>query len=448
MARNEFGVESSDSGGFGAGVGSDFDDMFEQANSLSVVDDEVAAPETRRRRSNRQAEQTPVYSDAPLEEQSFEPIAKPEPEFSFADEPEREQNSEVLTGFDAPSFGQTEDVDFMFEEAEGRALVDDEPSIADTDIPEFLSNLTGESSTPQEEPFEDFGASSADGSDLLGFEGSSADEHDLLGFEDSAIDEQDEFTDWVDPAIAADFEDEQPQLSFGNSDPANDPQPSFAPETVQQPSFEQPQEPVSYREPVAEQKPVAEPVATPEPVVTPVEPTISEPRPSYEPATQETVPTVPVAVQQPVVAPDEGSVDYIERVILTSDAIRDLPEDDAKAVNLFITAGQPVATHQELVLAALFADRQILKTADAILEAKSKSSLDQAFFILALDDETFVDFGKILSHDLAATETVRFEGDRLQYARKLVDVVDSLPAESIARFEAVRSVLGAGELNS
>ena len=85
---------------------------------------------------------------------------------------------------------------------------------------------------------------------------------------------------------------------------------------------------------------------------------------------------------------------------------------------------------------------------EANLAAKSKTSVDRAFYILGLDDATFVDFGKILSHDLESTETVIFEGDRLQYARKLVDVVESLPAVSIKRFEAVKSVLGAGELDS
>lgn len=435
MARNEFGVESSDSGGFGAGVGNDFDDMFEEANSRSVVDDEVAAPETRRRRSNRQTEQAPVYSDAPLEEEQ-------NLDFETPVEPELQYEPEPAPSLEAPSFGQTADVDFMFDEAESRAQVDDESYLENADIPEILNSLTGEDTqdVSSEDSFENFGSGSED-QNLEGFgsEGSYYDEPSVA----------DDLDSWVDPAIASDFEDEQPQLSFGNYEPAQpeptyEPEPSYDAEPQFEQSFEQAEdpEPVSYIEDAPSV--FAPAVEEPAPAAVTYSPTVSEPRPSYEPQ----VPTVPVEVPRPAQVAEDGSVDYIERVILTSDAIRDLPENDAKAVNLFITAGQPVATHQELVLAALFADRQILKTAEAILEAKSKSSLDQAFFILALDDATFVDFGKILSHDLASTETVRFEGDRLQYARKLVDVVDSLPAESIARFEAVRSVLGAGELSS
>lgn len=189
------------------------------------------------------------------------------------------------------------------------------------------------------------------------------------------------------------------------------------------------------------------------------EPTVAPPvRPTpativVAPAPVPVVEPIPVQVErivEPMVKPvsiSESDVDYIEKVILTSDAIRQLPEDDAKATNIFITGGIPVGSHQELVLAALLADRQILKTADAILEAKSNGSVDRAFYILGLDDRTFKEFGQMISNDLDASDTVIFEGDRLRYARRLVDVVEGLTDGSIKRFEAVQSVLQAGELS-
>ena len=400
MARNEFGVESSDSGGFGAGVGSDFEAMFDEATEASVVDDEVSQPRSGRR-SNRQEQSVPVdYFDESA------PVSAP----SSPTEPELEPDPEPASF----GFGGSTDIDAMFEEAENASVADDE--IREPVAPEPAQSF---------DSFESFGSDSQDG-----FESFGAGEVEQPTAEES-------FDNWVDPAIEAEYAEYQ-----GNSAPS-------VPEVSVQPNFVAEPQPIRVPEP--------EPVRAPEPAVTyapspvdpvpsvpaqrPVTPVVEQPRQS-EPIRQAPVAQTPVPARQI----SEGDVDYIERVILTSDAIRDLPEDDAKAVNMFITAGQPVESHQELVLTALFADRQILKTAEAILEAKAKGSVDRAFHILGLDDTTFVDFGKILSHDLESTETVLFDGDRLQYARKLVDVVEALPQVSIERFKAVKSVLGAGEL--
>lgn len=374
--RNEFGVESSNSGGFGAGVGSDFEDMFEEATAASVVDDEVS--DTRRSRratpaepdyfNQPQAPQSPV----PLEETSYETELSYEPDSTVQPEPSFDE---------APAgFGQTDDLDSMFEQAESVSVADDEVSEPVHQVPAVEESFGS---------FNSFGADAADSFESFG----------------------------TDP----EFEEAQ---SF-----QQEPEQSFEAANWNEPAAVEP-------EPVSE--PEVEPESEPDPVY--YAPTVADPTPSVVPAGSAPAPSAPPAA--------EGSVDYIERVILTSDAIRELGDADAKAVNMFITAGQPVESHQELVLTSLLADRQIYKTAEAILAAKEKTSVDRAFYILGLDDATFVDFGKILSHDLESTETVIFEGDRLQYARKLVDVVESLPAVSIKRFEAVKSVLGAGELDS
>lgn len=356
MAKNEFGVESSSSGGFGAGVGADFEDMFEEATNVSVVDDEI---------SDGSHRGTPRAPKAPVE-----PVDPFTDELSFSAGPDPVEEPDEPAGFDTPS-----DLDGMFEQAESFSVADDE--ISEVNAPEDQSELT--------DSFDSFGADTEPSDSFSSFMDNQDSPVEPLSFDTS---EQDSYSEpeWEEPEQVV-------------APPAPEPE-AYSPPVVEAPA------------PVEEQAPVSAPI----------------------PAS--------------AIAPAEGDVDYIERVILTSDAIRELPEDDAKAVNMFITAGQPVDSHQELVLTALLANRQILKTAEAILTAKSKSSVDRAFHILGLDDETFVDFGKILSHDLEATETVLFEGDRLQYARKLVDVVESLPAVSIKRFEAVKSVLGAGELDS
>lgn len=375
--RNEFGVESSNSGGFGAGVGSDFEDMFEEATAASVVDDEVSDT----RRSRRAAPAEPDYFNqpqapqppAPLEETSFEP------ELGFEDQAPQPEPS-----FDAApaGFGQTADIDSMFEQAENASVADDEISEPVEQVPAAEDSF---------DSFNSFGADPAESFDSFGADSSLEDAQSFQQEPEQSFDAPS----WDEPAAA-------------------EPEPAYEPELAPEPQPEP--DPVYYA------------------------PTVADPTPSVVPAESAPAPSAPPA--------DEGSVDYIERVILTSDAIRELDDTDAKAVNMFITAGQPVESHQELVLTSLLADRQIYRTAEAILAAKDKTSVDRAFYILGLDDATFVDFGKILSHDLESTETVIFEGDRLQYARKLVDVVESLPAVSIKRFEAVKSVLGAGELDS
>ena len=391
MARNEFGVESSDSGGFGAGVGNDFEAMFAEATEASVVDDEVSEPRSGRRATRQEQPAAPSYYDetAPASAPASPVVPEPEPEL----EPEPASFG----------FGGSSDIEAMFAEAENASVADDE--VREPVAPEPAQGF---------DSFESFGSESQDGFESFGAE----------EVEQPTADEG--FENWVDPAIEAEYAEYQ-----GNS----------VPEVVVQPSFTAEPEPVRAPEPAVAYAPSPVDPIPSVPAPQPVVPVVEAPR-QPEPVRQ-----APVAQSvAPVRQISEGDVDYIERVILTSDAIRELPEDDAKAVNMFITAGQPVESHQELVLTALFADRQILKTAEAILEAKAKGSVDRAFHILGLDDTTFVDFGKILSHDLEATETVLFEGDRLQYARKLVDVVEALPSVSIERFKAVKSVLGAGEL--
>lgn len=373
--RNEFGVESSDSGGFGFSADDDgFEEMFEAATSASVADDEISEPAPSRRSQRAQREE-PYAPEEPVRPEAPEPIAQPEqPDEGFDEEEPAELSVEELLRGTAPS-ETPEDSGYGF---------------------------SGPEDQPADQP-----AEAADFSDFGYFQ-----EFD-----------RDSTTEWSDPALDQEYgSDPEPEGTFA-PEVWPDPQPSYTPEPEQE-------QPASFY---------------PEPV----EPVAPAPEPAPEPA------IAPVAVEVPVVAPapsvtpsSEDDVDYIERVILTSDAIRDLEDSDSKAVNMFITAGQPVESHQELVSAALRADRQILKTADAILSAKSQTSVDRAFFILGLDESTFVDFGKILSHDLESTETVFFEGDRLQYARRLVDVVDKLPDVSISRFKAVKAVLGAGELAS
>lgn len=375
--RNEFGVESSDGGGFGFSADDDgFEAMFEEATAASVADDEISEPVPSRRSQRAQREEEPYAPEEPVRPQAPEPVES----------------------FEQPSdeFGAT-----SFEEVES-----DAPEVS---VEELLRDPALTTSVP------DFGFNESENQEVISVDN---DFNDFGNFEEP---ENTDTVEWTDPALDQHY---SPDLEGSRSfEPTiwPEPQPSFTPdpESTLEPSF--------YPEPVAEVTPVA--IPEPEPVSVPVA-------------------TAPITVQAPVatpVPPSEGDVDYIERVILTSDAIRDLQDADAKAVNMFITAGQPVDSHQELVLTALRADRQILKTADAILSAKSKTSVDRAFFILGLDESTFVDFGKILSHDLESTETVLFEGDRLQYARRLVDVVDNLADVSISRFEAVKAVLGAGE---
>ena len=379
MGRNEFGVESSNSGGFGAGAGDDFEDMFEEAISHSVVDDEVSEP--RRRQS---APSAPVAAPLPPRVEEEIPFARePEPapsftEPSFTDEPSFDGPSfSDTTETEPSSFGTPDDLEGMFSEAEDASLADDEvrePVAQEEDLDSF-------DSFGADEPAESF---------------NSFDEP----YSDPALEENTQSfgeVDWVDPVLA--------------QDPDPIPAPSFSPEPVSAPSFEpvfasippvSTPEPVSIPapEPVSAPAPASVPAPVSAPVAPAVEPeavyytpTVTEPRPSV-------VPDPSATVSAPPVAPAESDVDYIESVILTSDAIRELDEVDAKAVNMVISAGQPVDSHQELVLTALRADRQILKTSEAILEAKEKSSVDRAFHILGLDDATFVDFGKILSHYL------------------------------------------------
>ena len=410
-SKNEFGVESSSGSGFGIGVGDDFEDMFEEATAASVVDDEVS--DTRRRPATPAPVERDYFNTPNTARQEPAPVTPPAP--SFSEEPAFTEEQSYSTpifdeiGFEEPSFASSGDVDDMFATAEGASVADDE-------VRDYGQN-TGE---PELDAFDDFGAEP---------EPTSAPEPSFSSYTETPA-EPDSFSGWTDPALDLD-----PEPSFSEaSAPVSVPAPVSAPAPAPAP--------------VVAPAPVSVPEPQPEPVY--YQPTVTEPVPSVvpEPPVAAVVPAPVERVAQRVAIPTEGDVDYIERVILTSDAIRELEEEDAKAVNMFVTAGSPVETHQELVLTALLADRQILKTAEAILDAKIKSSVDMAFHILGLDEATFVDFGKILSHDLQSTQTVIFEGDRLQYARKLVDVVEALPAVSIKRFEAVKSVLGAGELSS
>lgn len=378
-SRNEFGAEPSSGGGFGAGVGDDFEDMFDQATAASVVDDEIS-----------EARRAPSSAPAPA------PVVAEKSYFDTAPAVQEE----ITPSFDAEedeasSFIASSDTEAMFTEAEATSVADDEIRESESPIFDSFESFGIESSAVEDEPpvFQP------------------TPEPELQ----PEPEEQDSFNGWSDPALDLDLE----------------------PVVVESP-------PVAVVAPIAPAPApaAAEPAPVAQPEAVYFEPTIAEPIPSV--VAERTAPPS----KAPVVSRTEDDVDYIERVILTSDAIRDLEEEDAKAVNMFVTAGSPVETHQELVLTSLLADRQILKTAEAILESKVKSSVDMAFHILGLDEATFVDFGKILSHDLQSSETVIFEGDRLRYARKLVDVVEALPPVSIKRFEAVRSVLGAGELSS
>lgn len=366
MARNEFGVESSNSGGFGAGVGDDFESMFERATNASVADDEIS--ETSSKKSRKP--QLSFENSSNTSTSEDDSVSQVEEEQSF------EENQST--------FGVSDDVEEMFRQAENASVEDDDSVTSTSEEDDYTQN---------DQSFEDFGSSSI--TDLANSWPDSVDSGDT-SYENNFEEEQ-----------------EQEEVSF-------EPEPEPEPEQ-EEVAFEPEPEPVIETTPPSPRRNISNPV-----------PSIS----------------VPEKKSQPISTTNntEEAVDYIERVILTSDAIRELSEEDGKAVNMFITAGQPVDSHQELVLTALQADRQIHKTADAILEAKNKTSVDRAFYILGLDEKTFMDFGKILSHDLESTESAIFEGDRLRYARKLVDVVEALPEISIKRFEAVKSVLGAGEL--
>jgi len=316
MPKNEFGVESSESSGFGFGVGDDFEDMFEDAMNRSVSDDEVAPA----RRT--QVHEVPAPVEVEIEE-------------DFAD-------------FDTPTF---------------------------EDTPPVVEPVAVEE-TPAMESFDDIG------NDFDGFGGETS-QWDSYG-DDTPVDGN--LTDIAEPEVEV------------------EPEP----------------------EPVAEA-----PAPTPEPEPVAVEPTS---KPSYQVSAPE---------------PTEEAISYIEQVILTSDAIRQLPDGDEKAANIFITGGNPVESHQEFVLAALLADKQILRTTEAVLEAKKKDSVDRAFYILGLDETTFTELGDLISHDLDSKITISFHrdygGDRLAYARKLVDLLEELTPASVKRFEAVVAVLKAGE---
>lgn len=311
----------------------------------------------------------------------------------------------------APSFGVSEDFEDMFEEATNRSVEDD----AENEVEESTDQgyqYDMEQDAPVEESFENSFAPDPINMDETPEPAA------------NTFQNPDSFAGFEDDKWATEQQDEEPIDGgyYGTTEPE---QVIEAPKPV----------------PVPEPEPV-EPIADLDPSFIPVSEREVAPAPVEEVQERHVTPMVsaPVAVT-------ESDVDYIEKVILTSDAIRDLPEEDGKAANILITGGVPVGTHQELVLAALLADRQILKTADAVLDAKSKGSVDRAFFILGLDDRTFEEFGKMISNDLDASETVLFDGDRLRYARKLVDVVEGLTAGSIKRFEAVQSVLQAGELS-
>lgn len=326
MPRNEFGVESSKSSGFGFGVGDDFEDMFEDAMSRSVSDDEVAPTH------RDEAPEAPARVEVEAEE-------------DFAD-------------FDAPE-------------------LEDTSSVAET--------ATGEETTAVDS-FDDIG------NDFDGF-----------GEETSQWDS---------------YEDDSPV--DGNL--------TETPEAEVEPEPE-----------IVEEAPTPAPTPTPEP----------EPVPASVPAEPA---SKPASYQVSTPEPTEEAISYIEQVILTSDAIRQLPDGDEKAANIFITGGNPVESHQEFVLAALLADKQILRTTEAVLEAKEKNSVDRAFYILGLDEITFAELGDLISHDLDSKVTISFHkdysGDRLAYARRLVDLLEELTAASVKRFEAVVAVLKAGEPQS
>lgn len=137
-------------------------------------------------------------------------------------------------------------------------------------------------------------------------------------------------------------------------------------------------------------------------------------------------------------------VGFIGAVVATSDAIRSLPEDSVKAVNIFITDGSPVSTHTDLVLAALSANLDTLEIVQAIVEAKQKEAVDMAFYILALSEPILKGVGNFISNDFSTDVKVIYNGDKLSYARELVNAIQGLTNESIERFNAVKLVLEAG----
>lgn len=385
MSRNEFGVESNAGGGFSSFGGSNnIEDMLAEAADLSVADDEISEEKSSSfgRRRNKQPQ--PVR--------------------------EREETT-------APSsFGVNNDFEDMFNEAASLSVEEDD------DVEESPQHFDMEQDVPVDDSFENSFAS-----DPMNMDEDEVEEDEVAEPAPNTFQNPDSFAGFENDKWSTDQQDDEPIDGgyFGTDEVA-----PVEPEQV----IEAPK-PVPVPEPV-------EPVADLDPSFVPVSEREVAPAPVEE--VQERSVTPMVSAPVPV---SESDVDYIEKVILTSDAIRDLPEEDGKAANILITGGVPVGTHQELVLAALLADRQILKTADAVLDAKSKGSVDRAFYILGLDERTFEEFGKMISNDLDASETVLFEGDRLRYARKLVDVVEGLTAGSIKRFEAVQSVLQAGELS-
>lgn len=313
----------------------------------------------------------------------------------------------------APSFGISENFEDMLEEATSLSVDED----AEDDVEEYSDQSEQydmEQDAPVEESFENSFAPDPINIDETPEPANTFQNPDsFAGFEDDKWDTEQQDDEPIDGGY------------FGTNEPE---------QVIEAPK------PVPVPEPVS-----AEPLNNLDPSYVPVSEREVAPAPVEEVQERYVSPMTPT-VSAPV-AVTESDVDYIEKVILTSDAIRDLPEEDGKAANILITGGVPVGTHQELVLAALLADRQILKTADAVLDAKSKGSVDRAFYILGLDERTFEEFGKMISNDLDASETVLFDGDRLRYARKLVDVVEGLTDGSIKRFEAVQSVLQAGELS-
>lgn len=388
MARNEFGVESNAGGGFSSFGGSNnIEDMLAEAADLSVADDEISEEKSSSfgRRRNKQSQ--------PVREREETPAPS--------------------------SFGGNNDFEDMFNEAANLSVEEDD------DVEEAPQHFDMEQDGPVDDSFENSFTS-----DPISMDEDETEEYEAAEPTTNTFQNPDSFAGFENDKWSTDQQDDEP-IDGGYY--ATDEVAPVEPEQV----IEAPK-PVPVPEPVR-------PVADLDPTFVPVSERKVAPAPVEE-VQERYVPPMAPTVSAPV-AVTESDVDYIEKVILTSDAIRDLPEEDGKAANILITGGVPVGTHQELVLAALLADRQILKTADAVLDAKSKGSVDRAFYILGLDERTFEEFGKMISNDLDASETVLFDGDRLRYARKLVDVVEGLTDGSIKRFEAVQSVLQAGELS-
>jgi hypothetical protein len=210
--------------------------------------------------------------------------------------------------------------------------------------------------------------------------------------------------------------------------------------------------------PTEERQPEARPIPSTSPIsqvaendfsVAELEEIISEETPVDNPAlqgdpavsvSQGTAPIIP-EYSKPQVQDTPQELLQVTKIIKILDAYRKLNSEEKNISGQFITGGEVIAGEAAYIVKVMNVDPNLTLSMKTLSEAKSLDSVERAFYIMALDDETLTHLGTLVS--VFSKGDLPSPSERIQYARILVHQIESLDAKSMSFVNATESVLSA-----